>query len=147
MREAISDSGIYAIEINGRKVAEIKNIITNLGLGMLAKALIGAGSCEIKYLAIGSSATAVAANQTKLGSETARFALASSSVSGVVATTVFNILSGEGNGTIREIGIFGGDNATGEADSGTMLSRVLWSHTKTSSEEITITRTDTFGRA
>ena len=147
MNESVKDCGEYRITINGTDVACIKNMITNAGLAALAKALTGLASAEIKYLAIGSSSTAVSASQTKLVNETARFALASASSNGAVTTTVFNILAGEGNGSIKEIGIFCGENATSARNSGTMLSRILWSHDKTNSEEITVTRTDTFGRA
>ena len=147
MQENIHDSGIYEISVNGRSPIRIKNMITNAGLAAMAKAAAGLGSMRIKYLAIGSSSTAVSASQIKLVAETARFPVAAGSSSGAVATTVFNILSGEGIGQIEELGIFVGDDATNEADSGTLLSRVLWSHDKSSSEEITITRTDTFGRA
>lgn len=147
MHEHINDSGMYDIRINGRRAARIKNMITNAGLAAMAKAMAGIDSLEVKYLAIGSSSAAVAATQTKLGNETGRFAVASRGASGAVATTVFNILAGEGIGQIEELGIIVGDDATGEADTGTLLSRVLWSHDKSNSEEITITRTDTFGRA
>lgn len=147
MLNSINDSGVYEIAVNGRPVARIKNMITNAGLAAMAKAAAGTDSMEIKYLAIGSGSNAVEATQTKLVNETARFAVASRSSSGAVTTTVFNMLAGEGVGQIEELGIYVGAAASSEADSGTLLSRVLWSHDKSNSEEITITRTDTFGRA
>ena len=117
MNESVKDCGEYRITINGTDVACIKNMITNAGLAALAKALTGLASAEIKYLAIGSSSTAVSASQTKLVNETARFALASASSNGAVTTTVFNILAGEGTGSIKEIGIFCGENATSARNS------------------------------
>ncbi len=147
MQDAHEITGSYEICINGKVVVVIKNAITIAGLNAWAKAAAGVDSARIKYLAIGSDSTAVAVGQTSLVNETARFAVTSASASGAVCTTVFNIFSGEGNGQIEEIGIIVGDAASDDANSGTLLSRVLWSHCKTAGEEITITRSDTFGRA
>jgi hypothetical protein len=61
--------------------------------------------------------------------------------------TTFTILDNEAVGIIREIGIFGGAAATSTPNSGTLIARVLWNKTKSSSEEITIKRIDRVVRA
>ncbi len=54
----------------------------------------------------------------------------------------FQALDSEAVATIQEIGIFGGSTATASADTGTLLSRVLWNKTKSNSEELIFRLTD-----
>jgi len=137
--------GQYAISINGAKPQIIHNMITNAGLALLAQNLVAATDSRILYIAIGTSSTAVSASDTQLSVEVYRQAVTAISRSGGVVTSTFYLSTGEANVAIAEIGIFAGD-ATAAANSGTLLSRILWSHTKTADEEITITRTDTIAR-
>jgi hypothetical protein len=103
---------------------------------------------EIKYLALGTSSIAVADNQTQLGSEIFRAPYTSRSKTSVgELTTVFDVLDSEGVGLLEEIGIFGGSTATADANTGKMISRVLWKKNKTALEEIQFTRIDRMVRA
>lgn len=145
IKEAARHAGDYIIN-SSSGVEVIKNMITDAGLAAMAKALTGDPDIEIKYLALGTSDAAVTGAETQLGAEIFRTAITDISRSGSVVTSTFYVLSGEGIGQIEEIGIFVGSTASDTANSGTLLSRVLWSHEKTMDEEITITRVDTIGR-
>lgn len=103
---------------------------------------------EIKYLALGTSNTPVADNQTQLGAEIFRTQYQSREVTGTgELTTSFTVLDTEAVGQIEEIGIFAGSTATSSANTGVLVSRILWSKNKTNREEIQFTRIDRMVRA
>lgn len=147
--------GKYIVTVKNKatgKVTEevINNRIMNTVLNQLSDTLLGdAPDLEIKYLALGTSNAPVSDNQTQLGAEIFR----TQAVNGPVRTqmgqieTEFTVLDTEAVGTIEEIGIFVGSSATASADTGTLLSRILWHKEKTNSEEITIKRIDRMVRA
>ena len=138
-------------KITGKVTEEvINNRVMNVVLNQLSDTLMGnAPDLEIKYLALGISNAPVSDNQTQLGEEIFR----TQPVNGPVRTqtgqieTEFIVLDTEAVGTIEEIGIFVGSSATASADTGTLLSRILWHKEKTNSEEITIKRIDRMVRA
>ena len=124
----------------------IKNIITDVALNKEIEILIGnAPDMNIEYIAFGTSNTTPAVSDTQLGSESARFQPTTAftrTAIGTVEGSVF-LASGDLVGVnIEEIGIFCGSSATGSANTGTLLSRILWSFAKTANDEIEITRTD-----
>ena len=131
---------------NGRIIeeTEIKNRIMDVALDELLKSLQGVSpDLEIKYMALGTSNTAVTNTQTQLDTEIFRTAPVSQAVTGTgELTTGFIVLDTESVGLIEEIGIFGGSLASVSANSGTLISRILWSRNKTASEEIQFTRID-----
>jgi hypothetical protein len=126
----------------------IHNRVMNTVLDQLVKTLKGENSdLEIKYLALGTSNIPVSLTDTKLGNEIFRTPIVSQIVAGTgEITTDFTILETEAIGDIEEIGIFGGSTATASADTGTLISRILWSKVKTNSEEISFRRVDKIGR-
>ncbi len=130
-------------------VQEFKNLITTVGLGMLVDLLDGdIGDGEIKYTAVGSDNTAPALGDTILGTETFRKATTSTAQPSVPSLRhVVYIAPDEAIGAIEEIGWFAGTGATGAADSGIMISRVLYTRTKTALESIQIERLDSFSEA
>lgn len=136
--------GIYKIYINSEHKETIKNRVMDNVLDKLAECLRGTSpNLEIKYLAFGGSSTAITGLETKLGSEFFRCAITNQSKTATAEiTTEFNILSTEAVGQIEEIGIFGGSTASITANSGTLISRILWSHGKTNAEELNIIRVD-----
>lgn len=90
---------------------------------------------ETNYFAIGSGTTAVTGNETTLVTEVFRVPLSTIAKNGTVnLDTVSELLDTDGALTIREIGLFA--DATGTADSGTLISRVLYTRDKTSLESI-----------
>lgn len=124
----------------------IKNIITDVVLNKEIEILLGnAPDMEIQYMAFGTSNTAPSVSDTQLGSESARFQPTTAftrTAIGTVEGSVF-LASGDLVGvSIREIGVFCGSGATSSANTGTLLSRILWSFDKTANDEIEVTRTD-----
>ncbi len=129
---------------------EIKNTIMSGALDQLFKPLYGATpDIEVRYIALGTSTATVLTTQTQLGSEIFRVAYATrTTASDWKNTTNFVVLDNEANVIIREIGVFGGSTASATTNSGTMISRILWTYDKTASNiELQIQRTDQLQRA
>lgn len=124
------------------QVGEEHNIITSPCLAEVAKAICGQSSLgayySIKWCALGDDDTAVSASDTTLGNEVFRTQYVSRNYVDNVATGDFYVTDTEFSGDIEEMGIFGGTQATATTDSGGMVSHVLWSYSKTSSEELVI---------
>lgn len=142
MNEAEHYIGKYEIYKNGKLIDTIHNKVTDQFLNNIVKMLTGetVSSMDIKYLALGNGTTEY---DNKLGNEFARVQYSEAPIrigTGEVKTE-FVLLPSEAVGTIMEIGIFGG-TATGEKDSGFMISRVPWNYEKTGSDEFMIVRTD-----
>ena len=127
----------------------IKNRITNVALQAIINILDNIDpNLDIKYLAIGNDNTAINDNDTTLGNEIFRTQFQSSDNDATGQfTTIFSVLDSEAVGQWEEIGIFCGSSATSTADTGIMLSRILYSRNKTSLEEIDFTRIDKVVRA
>ncbi len=130
-------------------IREYRNLLTTVGLNMVRDCLAGdVADAEIKYTAVGSDATPPVLADTTLGTETFRKATTSTSKPGNGQFThVAYIAPAEAVGVIEEIGWFCGAAAGAGADSGILLSRVLFSRTKTNLESIQVERTDTFTEA
>lgn len=109
-----------------------------------------ADDVKFKHCGIGDDNTAPTSTDTTLGNEVYRVALAYQVTDGAgEAISEFYITDTEFSGDIEELGIFSGNssddwNAGAGADTGELLAHILWSHTKTTSEEILIQRTDTY---
>jgi len=100
---------------------------------------------EIKYLAVGTDNTAVTGNETKLGAEIFRTAVIDGPDLVAVGKleTEFQILESQAQVQIEEIGIFCGSSATSTQDTGTLLSRALFSYDKLNNNvKLNITRID-----
>lgn len=136
--------GKYEIYINRKLEAVIDNRIMDAALDEFAKVLQGdATDLEIKYLAVGTDDTAVTDSDTQLGAEIFRTAVASQSKTDTgEVTTEFVILENEAINTIEEIGIFAGSTAGAGANTGTLISRILWHKVKLSTMELNIKRID-----
>lgn len=127
----------------------IKNRITNTALQAIINILDNIDpNLDIKYLAIGTDGTALNDNDTQLGNEIFRtqFLTSDNDATGQFTTT-FAVLDSEAVAQWEEIGIFCGDSATSTANTGIMLSRILYSRDKTALEEIDFTRKDKVIRA
>lgn len=139
---------IIVRDLDGRVIEDVtlRNQIKNVGLNLVRDGLSGAvSSSEIKYLAWGKSDTANNPGQTTLVDEFGRKAVTSQEAgsTGVLNTTTY-ISPQEGNDyAIKELGWFAGSGATIAKDSGVLVARVLYSHTKTALESIQTIRTDT----
>lgn len=124
-----------------------KNLITNAGKNLIRDTLGGfVSDTKIRYLGVGTSNTAVAATDTQLGAENMRKAATAydnTVGTGAHKTTTY-LAPGEANISIQELGWFATASATASANSGVMIAHVLYNHTKTSGESISVQRTDTF---
>ena len=147
----ITNVEIIARDLDGniKDVTKIHNLITTVGLGMvidLFEGLIGDG--EIKYMAVGSDATAPALGQTQLVAETFRKLITSfTEPTATSLLTITYVAPAEAVGAIEEIGWFAGAAAGAGINSGIMVSRILYSRVKTNLESIQVNRTDTIAEA
>jgi hypothetical protein len=87
--------------------------------GFLASAAAAASTFTMKYLAIGTDATAEAAANTALGAEAARVAGTASQITGGIYRVTGTFASGIGTGAIVEYGLF----STATTGAGTIFSR------------------------
>lgn len=126
----------------------INNTITDNGLNFFRDCLRGTVTdAQLKYIAVGTSSTAVSTTDSQLGNEVFRKAIYSRTAGTTGQCISIGILEDtEANYSIAEIGIFAGTTASATANSGIMVSRVLYSRVKSSLESIQIQRTDTIGR-
>jgi hypothetical protein len=98
------------------------NLVVQTGRNFIAHRMTGAANTIMSHMAIGTTNTAAAVNNTTLGTETARVALSSGSTAANVVTYVatFNAGTPSTANAVVEAGIF---NA---ASSGEMLCRTVF---------------------
>jgi hypothetical protein len=105
----------------------------------LRDGMSGATNPVITYVAFGTSNATPQTSDTKLGAEVFRKKVTSYS-NGTNPGEIFinmYLAPGESVGTtIQEVGFFGGSSATGVANTGVLLARSLYTHTKVSTESI-----------
>lgn len=125
----------------------VKNMFVTAGKESLADALRGTTANNkgiITYCALGLSAVAPALSNTQLGSELFRKLVSVRSVAGNVATFQTFFTTSEGNGTLREAGLFG-DAATGLGNSGTLFCHAAINRVKSSADTLTLAWAVTIG--
>ena len=148
MNSKLGWNGNFKIKVKEKNIIKeeiiIKNRLTNLALNTIINILDNIDSdLNIKYIAIGTSSTALNDSDAQLGNEIFRAQFDTSNNTDIGEfTTTFSILESEAVNQWEEIGIFCGDSATSSANTGIMLSRILYSRNKTSLEEISISRKD-----
>lgn len=98
----------------------------------------------ITYCALGTSIVAPALADTHLGTEIARKLVSVRSVSGNIATFQTFFTTSEGNGTLKEAGLFG-DDATTTPDTGTLYCHAAINRVKSSADTLTLLWTVTIG--
>ena len=147
--------GIWVITVKDAKTQDVKkkdtinNRVMNIVLDKLASCFAGGvADLEIKYLALGTSADSIDDMQWELGNEIFRTGPSEAPAMGTTGEVIteFTVLDSEAVANIQEVGIFGGSSAISVPNSGTLISRILWSHNKVAGEEITFQRTDKVGR-
>ena len=130
--------GRLTIALNDQVVQEVDNLVVTTGKGYVASRMKDASATAMSHMAIGTGSTAAAANDTALGSESARVALTSTTVSGADITYVATFGAGTGTAAITEAAVL---NAS---SSGTMLCRTVFAVVnKGASDSMTITWTVT----
>ena len=136
--EQLQLKGRVKIHLNGELVQDIENLVVTAGKGFVASRMSGTSAGVMSHMAVGTSTTSASAGQTALVSESARVALASTSVSSAVVTYTATFPAGTGTAALTEAGIL---NAS---SSGTLLCRTVFSVVnKGSADAMTITWTVT----
>lgn len=121
----IKAAGILTIKVidqfgNVKDSRKINNLVVGTGLSFISSRMKNATSTVMSHLAIGSSGTSATSSDLALGTETARDALLSTTVSDTTITYSAQIAAGDGTGSVREAGIFNASSA------GTMLCRTTF---------------------
>ena len=123
---------------NVKETRELENLVVDTGLAFIASRMKDASATAMSHMAIGTGTTAAASGNTALGTEAARVALTSTTVTSNAVAYVCSFAAGTGTGAITEAGIL---NA---ASGGTLLCRTVFSVVnKGASDSMTITWTVT----
>ena len=127
-------TGTLSVSLNGEVVQEIPNLVVTAGKNYVASRMKDATATAMSHMAIGTGSTAAAAGDTALGSEAARVALTSTTVSTNTISYVATFAAGTGTGALTEACVI---NAS---SSGTMLCRTVFATVnKNSSDVMSIT--------
>ena len=138
LNDGLKLTGKLSIAINDEVVQEVPNLVVTAGKGYVASRMKDTSATAMSHMAIGTGSTAAAAGNTALGSESARTALTSTTVSGADIVYVDTFAAGTGTGAITEAGIFNASSG------GTMLCRTVFSVVnKGANDAMTITWTVT----
>jgi|TARA_R100000231_G_scaffold138251_1_gene116192 hypothetical protein len=137
LNDGLKLTGKLSIAINDEVVQEVPNLVVTAGKNYVADRIKN-NSTVMSHMAIGTGTAAAAAGNTALGSESARTALTSSTVTDNEIVYVDTFAAGTGTGAITEAGIFNASSG------GTMLCRTVFSVVnKGASDAMTITWTVT----
>ena len=137
LNDGLKLTGKLSIAINDEVVQEVPNLVVTAGKNYVADRIKN-NSTVMSHMAIGTGTAAAAAGNTALGSESARTALTSSTVTNNEIVYVDTFAAGTGTGAITEAGIFNASSG------GTMLCRTVFSVVnKGASDAMTITWTVT----
>ena len=137
---------IFTIEdtITGKKrTIEKKNILPTVGRIAMAKQLAGLATKDMGdnlYIAVGDDNTTPTITDTKLGNETTRKAVSSTTTSSVTSIITVFFAAGEATDTHEEFGLFGDGNTTtasASADSGVLYSHVAQTVIVSATETLT----------
>lgn len=121
---------------------------TNAGHNLMRDGESGANNPKITYVALGTSSTAPAVGDTKLGAEVFRKKVASYTNGANPGEVIVGgyIAPGDANGVnIQEVGFFGGSAANANANTGVLVAHGLYApgtKTNTQSIQITLDKTD-----
>jgi hypothetical protein len=115
---------------------------TNAFFNQIRDALrAGTSSEEITWVAVGTSATAPAATDTQLGAEVFRKVLTTDAAGAAAGEGLFTLYLAPGDAVgvvIAEVGWFSGPSAGSGANTGVLVARALYSHTKVITESINL---------
>ena len=132
--------GIVLRDKDGNIIEEqtTENLVVNDGLNFICSRMEGTSQNVMSHMAVGTDSTAVAAGDTTLGTELARVALTSTTVSTNTIEYVASYSAGTGTGALVEAGIFNASSA------GDMLCSVRFDViNKAAADSMTITWTIT----
>jgi hypothetical protein len=142
-KEVLTMYGRLKIQVFGangetKQQLDIPNLVVTTGKDFIASRMAGTSSAVMSHMAVGTDDTAAAVGDTALGSELARVALASTTVTNNDVVYVASFPAGTGTGALTEAGIL--NNSTG----GTMLCRTVFAViNKGAADSMTVTWTVT----
>ena len=123
---------------NVKETRELENLVVDAGLAYIASRMKDDSATALSHMAIGTGTTAAASGNTALGTEAARVALTSTTVTSNAVAYVCSFAAGTGTGAITEAGILNAGSG------GTLLCRTVFSVVnKGASDSMTITWTVT----
>ena len=138
INDGLKMKGRLSIAINNEVVQEVDNLVVTAGKGYVASRMKDTTATAMSHMAIGTGSTAAAAGDTALGTESARTALTSTTVTNNEVVYVDTFGAGTGTGAITEAGVFNASSG------GTMLCRTVFSVVnKGADDSMTITWTVT----
>ena len=138
LNDGLKLTGKLTIALNDEIVQEVPNLVVTAGKGYVASRMKDTSATAMSHMAIGTGSTAAAAGNTALGSESARTALTSTTVSGADIVYVDTFAAGTGTGAVTEAAILNASSG------GTMLCRTVFSVVnKGANDAMTITWTVT----
>jgi hypothetical protein len=105
--------GHVVVALNGETVQEIPNLVVTTGKSYVTSRMKDTTKAAMSHMAVGTGSTAAAAGDGALGSEVARVALTSTTVSNNTITYVATYAAGTGTGALTEAGVL---NASGSGD-------------------------------
>ena len=112
--------------------------LTAAGHNLFRDASKGAANPKISYVALGTGSNAALSSDTKLQAEVYRKAISSYTNGANPGEVIYSLYLAPNDAVgvvIGEVGWYGG-NASGTQNTGTLLARGLYSHTKTALESI-----------
>ena len=138
LNESLKMKGRLRIELNGKVVRDIDNLVVTVGKNFVASRMTGTSPAVMSHMAVGATNTAAANGDTTLAAEAARVALGSASTTDAIATYTAVFPAGTGTGALVEAGLFNAGSA------GTMLARTVFAVVnKGAADAMTITWTVT----
>jgi len=138
INENLKLRGKLSIAINDKIVKETDNLVVTAGKGYVASRMKDATATALSHMAVGTNTTNPAVGDTTLGTEVARVALTSTTVSGVTVVYVGTYPAGTGTGALTESGILNASSG------GTLFCRTEFGViNKSASDSMTITWTIT----
>lgn len=138
VEDNFSLKGRVYIELNGKIVQKIDNLVVTTGKTFVAGRMANASAGVMSHMAVGTNTSSAAIGNTTLGTESARVALTSATVSSASVIYVATFPAGTGTAALTEAGIL---NAS---SSGTLLCRTVFSVVnKAAADAMTITWTVT----
>jgi hypothetical protein len=140
LQENLKLTGKLSIAINDEVVKEVDNLVVSDGKDFVASRMEGTTDAVMSHMAIGTGSTAAAAGDSALGSEVARVALTSTTVSSNTVTYVATFAAGTpaSAAAVTEAGLLNASSA------GTMLCRTVFDVVnKGTADSMTITWTVT----
>lgn len=153
LKDKVNITGQVTLEftnvVTGKKrTYRYKNMFVTYGKNGIAQRLAGQSVGEITYCALGTGTTAPALSDTAMETELTRKLISVRSYLNNTATFQTYFTTSEGNGTLREAGLFGngvGRTATSTSGTGQLFCRVAINRTKTSSDTLTLSWVLTIG--